>query len=476
MSDVIIHKLVIDLTLKNWAVKNPVTINKLAEERKHLIVKKIEQIFNAHPHLLNALIDKIEIDIDNVYTNDELLRAVEHKLGNELLKHTAVGTNRPGAATASQRQSTFSAMGLGNVIAYLDKGVFEWLQFNAVSANEMSEILLADAANSKTGLIHLFINNPLAIPRFLGALPTAAMVYFQAVFNPYSNKTLSFLIAEIISSGAYNISTCPVELYEGLGQLLKTSHLPQNEFNSKAIQALAKVYLAVKKPGVAGNANTGEFKEVIKLLKSENADAGLIAAFKKPGHKAEDKEAAVKGNNIALPKPALADTDDNAIYITHVGVIILHPFIAMLFAHLRLTQNGAFVSLKEQVLAVQILQFAATLKQEHTENDMILSKVLCGMDFAQYVPATFILSEEIINEVRNLLSEVIRHWYILKNTSVEGLVEGFFSRNGALRAIAGNWALVVERKDMDLLLRNLPWGMSTIKLPWAHYLINVTWD
>jgi hypothetical protein len=74
-----------------------------------------------------------------------------------------------------------------------------------------------------------------------------------------------------------------------------------------------------------------------------------------------------------------------------------------------------------------------------------------------------------------LLSEVIRHWSQLKNTSIAALRETFLWRNGKLTRTDHGWLLHVERKGVDILLGSLPWGIGTIKLPWTNDKLFVEW-
>ena len=70
---------------------------------------------------------------------------------------------------------------------------------------------------------------------------------------------------------------------------------------------------------------------------------------------------------------------------------------------------------------------------------------------------------------------MITHWSALKNTSIDGLREGFLKRDGLITKKENGWLLQVERKTMDVLLENIPWGYSTISLMWNDYLLTVEW-
>jgi hypothetical protein len=40
----------------------------------------------------------------------------------------------------------------------------------------------------------------------------------------------------------------------------------------------------------------------------------------------------------------------------------------------------------------------------------------------------------------------------------------------------GDWLLQVEAKTVDILLNQLPWGISMIKLPWMQRMLWIEWD
>ena len=43
------------------------------------------------------------------------------------------------------------------------------------------------------------------------------------------------------------------------------------------------------------------------------------------------------------------------------------------------------------------------------------------------------------------------------------------------RASDGEWLLPMERKAIDILLDQLPWGIGMIPLPWMPQMLHVEW-
>jgi hypothetical protein len=87
----------------------------------------------------------------------------------------------------------------------------------------------------------------------------------------------------------------------------------------------------------------------------------------------------------------------------------------------------------------------------------------------------FIVDENILHQVHELISSAIEYWSVLKNTSIEGLRESFLLREGKIIEKNNDWFLIVERRPYDILLQQLPWNISMIKLPWISNSIVTEW-
>jgi hypothetical protein len=109
------------------------------------------------------------------------------------------------------------------------------------------------------------------------------------------------------------------------------------------------------------------------------------------------------------------------------------------------------------------------------EYQLVLEKILCGVPVGETIDTSIILTKEEMAEGELLLQSVIEHWSVLKNTSVNGLRESFLKRDGLLTCKDNGWLLQVERKTLDVLVDNIPWGFSTVLLPWNNYIISTEW-
>ncbi|MBS3771738.1 MAG: hypothetical protein KGY69_15920, partial [Bacteroidales bacterium] len=64
----------------------------------------------------------------------------------------------------------------------------------------------------------------------------------------------------------------------------------------------------------------------------------------------------------------------------------------------------------------------------------------------------------------------------LKNTTPQGLREGFLQRPGKLSKVDNGWKLNVEQDTIDILLDNLPWSYQIVSFPWMKQVIFVKWN
>ena len=162
-------------------------------------------------------------------------------------------------------------------------------------------------------------------------------------------------------------------------------------------------------------------------------------------------------------------------YVENAGLVILWPYLAHFFRTLTLLVNNAFVDDFAAMRAIHLLQHLVAGEEKTAEFLLPLNKVLCGWDLAKPVAKGIDITPTEKVESNNLLSAVIAHWKALKNTSIAGLQASFLQRMGVLTNQNNNWLLQVEGLTYDLLLNQLPWGISMINLSWMKKMLVVEW-
>lgn len=167
--------------------------------------------------------------------------------------------------------------------------------------------------------------------------------------------------------------------------------------------------------------------------------------------------------------------DENGIYVSNAGIVVLHPFLSTFFKKLELTANGKFHNTAAAEKAVHLLHFLATGKTNCEEHELVIPKLLCELPIQYALKEIIELTEEEKQEAENLLTAAIDQWEKLKNISIDALRENFLQRNGKLYTKNDLRYLQVENGSLDVLLDYLPWTLSIVKLPWMKEMLRIEW-
>lgn len=162
-------------------------------------------------------------------------------------------------------------------------------------------------------------------------------------------------------------------------------------------------------------------------------------------------------------------------YVSYSGLILTWPYLTRLFEHLGLAMEGAFITEEAQERAVLLLGYIASGNSNLEEPFLILSKFLCGWPLQKPIKREIHLQENEKEEIHSMLENLIQNWTILKNTSIQGLRETFFEREGKLQDEEEHWRLIIEQKGTDILLDHLPYSKSMIKLSWMKKMLKIDW-
>ncbi|MFK0089587.1 contractile injection system tape measure protein [Pseudomonas sp. NPDC090755] len=164
--------------------------------------------------------------------------------------------------------------------------------------------------------------------------------------------------------------------------------------------------------------------------------------------------------------------EEEGIFINNAGLVLLHPFLSRLFEALKLSEGE---SLLQPGRALVLLHLLASGQVQAPEYELALPKLLCGLPLTANVDIDLVLGAEEIDEAQGLLEAVIGHWTALRNTSSDGLRGTFLMRPGKLARRNGEWLLQVEQQTVDILMSELPWGVSAVRLPWMEQILWVEW-
>ena len=162
-------------------------------------------------------------------------------------------------------------------------------------------------------------------------------------------------------------------------------------------------------------------------------------------------------------------------HTTHsAGIILIWPYISLLFDRMELTENGEFPDAKAQARAVRVLHFIATREDQPEEETLILEKVLCGLPLATPTEAPEFRKEDLML-IESLYEGVIQNWSTMQGTSADAFQQTFLQRQGQVLQNGEQFRLRVEQGPFDMLLDTLPWNLSQVNLRWMPAPLFVEW-
>lgn len=187
---------------------------------------------------------------------------------------------------------------------------------------------------------------------------------------------------------------------------------------------------------------------------------------------AESKQA---GHNLGFEENNAELEILEEVYIGNAGLVLLGPYLQRYFDTLKLTAGREFIDSLSAERGVHMLQYMLDGSTNSPEHLLVLNKILCGVKTRVPIARSIDITEQEKTLSETLLRGVIANWPKLKNTSIKGLRESFLQREAQLQRHEDSWKLLVQTKAFDMLLDDLPWGYSTIKLPWMDMAIYVDW-
>jgi hypothetical protein len=173
------------------------------------------------------------------------------------------------------------------------------------------------------------------------------------------------------------------------------------------------------------------------------------------------------------------DSSGHALRIGNAGLVLLSPYLPMLFERLELlaTDDGQPRITDGEPLsrAVHLLQYCVDARLDRPEPELTLNKLLCGQPTAQPVARSITAAQADLDVCDQMLQAVVANWHVLRETSLASLRETFLRREGQLRLGDNRWKLRVQRKTLDVMTDQIPWNVSVIDHPWMIDPIHVTW-
>ena len=166
------------------------------------------------------------------------------------------------------------------------------------------------------------------------------------------------------------------------------------------------------------------------------------------------------------------------IPISNAGLVILFPFLPMLFMRLNMLSQDrrGFNSNESKVRAIFILQhLMASEDREYDEKDLFLNRLLINYPSNEPLPKRVELNQDELNTIDSLLETAKTNWSKMRNTSIRALQESFLNRAGFIEKTEWECTLTVEERAYDILLDSIPWSYKLVRLPWMENILKVNW-
>ncbi len=424
---------------------------------------------------------KLSLNLETFFQNKEELLSQVKKLLDEKFKTVNEESKFPTDSKSTTIESGHdTVLNLDNethyfqaICFFLERGVCPWW----LSNEKLSQLL--EEKNLRT----FFTTHPNRI-EVLFAEANASKVVRQRLIAQFHLPFLIWLLQQVypelkklskkqlvfIETEVRHFSGKEYSLFFEL--LLALASQKELASTTQVDQLLELVGITIKKPSSEQQKldSQREWVNIIshfvgQKVQHEQMKATLDKAIDQAFDQVEEDE--------AVEAPEQAEIPEEGLYVDNAGLVLVHPFLKHFFTNIGLLKEGKELANKE--LAVQLLHYIATGKEEDWEHTMLFEKFLCNMPFDVPLNKKSLITNAHKKEVKALLQAVLENWKALGNSSPELLQHEFLTRPGKLFEDNVSPRLVVERKTQDILMDSISWNISIVKFPWSSQILYTTW-
>lgn len=425
-------------------------------------------------------IDKLEFDLEIDATGDwmdKLLKELTTSVSREL-------SSRLGEITSADRAELLpaSAIFFQAFIHFLENGYLPWwsdIEKKESLLNGLDELLTAGITEKMRFELEKSIRHERVQERLIWQLPTDLFFKLMEAIRPEDRLTTKILEADIQNLIRDLLPAEKKSVEERfkkyfLRYVTEVDWMMRMEKTIKAFvrEMIDDDLIHLLQPALEKLQYQPLREEVQhELIKISGEKHGQVRTDKK----IRSGDSIIEEKKISKPElPESKQTSgvDEGIYVCDAGLVVIAAFLPAFFERLQLLKNS---EITDKAQAVCLLQYLLAGNEEAAEFELVVAKVLCGLEPEMPVDTMIPLTVEQKQEADEMLSSVIEHWKILKDTSVAGLRESFLRRNGKLFFNDNSWHLLVEQKGYDMLLRNIPWNISMIRLAWMKHMLKTQW-
>ncbi len=436
-------------------------------------------------------LDKLEIDVgelDKDNLKEDLKRKITDQVENLLIQKVyriREGDQEEGEIKSIEQQK------VATLVDFMEYGFTSQME---QTPNEILSELIKEEHSSLFALKRIYTDFKW-LKRAVKQIKTSLLInLFQFLFDKSIDE--AWIKAFVVVNGSRNNDVA--------WQIMMVQLLPASEFEKSKLEKMAEL-LELVIFGLNVDLDTGygmlhevfytdsdridllqklyqKFKDSNKYTrkKDKRTESDVVASKKASEVEEENEDAAyVKKKKQAIQSVGTGQETSieikDTIYIGNSGLVLLAAYLKPFFTALKYLEEGAFVSDEMREKAIHLLQFCASEANETPEYDLVLNKILCGLELESTIELSGNLSDFEKGEANDLLQSVADNWEAIGKTSAEGLRQTFLNREGALTLEDGFWLLRVEKITVDVLVEKLPWSIAVIKHPWMEIPLHVEW-
>lgn len=444
-------------------------------------------------------LDRLEVDLGNISEQDWERRFVEQCL-EQIARRVADAAFEAGEGGPLPETLAPEENARGIMMYFLETGLLPW-HAKGLTLNQLEKILAAMPAEPLAvfgqSLLSLFQRDERVVQRLTQQF---SLVFSEKMVSAALDRDLSWIrqavqirqqqTGRVLSRSERSVF---FQHFLRLGKVVLQNMLPEPTVIARMFEAEipqpARPKAVPKAPpveAVLAKKPTPENAVQANLPSIETSDASGESATVRQlpdlplGEPAIEKRSALLPTEPKVKSRKIAAALAEGIAVEGAGLVLFAPYLPAFFEHLGIQLAENLEEITEdspQARAIHLLHYLSTGESQPEEQQLVFPKILCGIPLETPVPQELELTELEKSEAENLSEAVVRNWPALKNTSTDGLRNGFVRRNGQVRWQEDRqvWVLQVERMAQDILLDRLPWTISVVRLPWMNAMIQVTW-
>ena len=429
--------------------------NQLSEFLTHDLPRQLQHTLDeCCPEDRVLAIDKLNINVNvHPWDNMQLIeREILLSIQKELLEYKFRNSIKSAGIAKDQNVETkqYVIQLIDAWIYYLENGFYPWYLQQGISDHQFDNNITDEVFDYLLAKCREVFEKKIAVNRFL---LTTSIRKVQTLLRVFYGHTVADRIAKKVLQRKTEGS---------FGQLL---------------QKTAIVKIIVEKQEISEWSLQHTVEKLRTLINEEHPNkknlAALFVEYCDPVLTQENTSLETNKEVIGKKKNN-AVQDQKEIWILNGGIVLVHPFLKPLFAALSVIDSKD--KIQDEVKALAVLHYILYEEAPYSDDQMLLPKILCGLDYDKPVMVDMELNSSEKQECNEMLQSVIWHWSALKKTSIEGLRSTFLFRKAKMLTTATGWKLMIESQTEDILLGRLPWSISIIKHPWMKGVVATEWN